>query len=223
MHLKFVEMSLEKINGPTDTKELSTCLSLAVLGTMSDAGKSIITAGLCRILANHDISVAPFKAQNMSNNSTPALLPPPGGHRRNITPDPERNSSDNVALNALDEHTGYGEIGTAQALQAEACRIVPRVEMNPVLLKSGGRRASDGAYLCSVIVMGKQVACEDYGTLKSRTGTLRSLVLKAHEDLAHVTGAQAILIEGAGSCTELNLMERDIVNLPLVREVSCII
>ena len=48
--------------------------SLAVLGTMSDAGKSIIAAGLCRVLSNRGIKVAPFKAQNMSNNAAPALM-----------------------------------------------------------------------------------------------------------------------------------------------------
>eukprot|EP00978_Attheya_sp_CCMP212_P004301 scaffold9421_cov47-Attheya_sp.AAC.2 len=166
--------------------------SLAVLGTGSDVGKSTIAAGLCRLLANHGVRVAPFKGQNMSNNSQPALRP----------------------------DGTYGEIGTAQAIQAEASRIPPRVEMNPVLLKSGGRRDSDGAYLCSVLVLGQTLAVEDYGALGQRTEELRSLVLDAHQRLADVTDAQVIILEGAGSCTELNLMERDIVNLPLVRKLK---
>ncbi len=93
--------------------------------------------------------------------------------------------------------------------------------MNPVLLKSGGRRESDGAYLCSVLVLGKQIAREDYGQLGSRMDSLLSLVLSAHKDLAVTTNSRVIVIEGAGSCTELNLMERDIVNLPLVRKLKC--
>jgi hypothetical protein len=51
--------------------------SLAILGTMSDAGKSVIAAAICRILVNNGTRVAPFKAQNMSNNASPALLPDP--------------------------------------------------------------------------------------------------------------------------------------------------
>ena len=145
-------------------------------------------------MTNHGLSVAPFKGQNMSNNSRPALLP----HGK-----------------------GYGEIGIAQAIQAEACRILPRVEMNPVLLKSGGRRPTDGAYLCSVFVLGQLLATEDYGQLKERTHTLMNLVLNAHQQLHQVTKAQMIVLEGAGSCTELNLMDRDIVNLPLVRKLKC--
>ena len=166
--------------------------SLAVLGTGSDVGKSTIAAGLCRLLSNNGVRVAPFKGQNMSNNSQPAL-----------------------------RHDGtYGEIGTAQVIQAEACRILPRVEMNPVLLKSGGRRDSDGAYLCSVHVLGKALVVEDYGALGKRTEELRSMVLDAHNRLADVTDAEVIILEGAGSCTELNLMERDIVNLPLIRKLK---
>ena len=91
--------------------------------------------------------------------------------------------------------------------------------MNPVLLKFGGRRASDGAYLCSVHVLGKHWATEDYGALGQRKD-LMNLVVDAHQRLGALTKANVIVLEGAGSCTELNLMDRDIVNIPLVRKVS---
>jgi adenosylcobyric acid synthase len=62
---------------------------------------------------------------------------------------------------------------------------------------------------------------ETYGDLGKRTTNLRAMVLESHQALAEVTDCDVILMEGAGSCTELNLMERDIVNLPLVRALNC--
>ena len=88
--------------------------------------------------------------------------------------------------------------------------------MNPILLKSGGRRESDGAYLCSVFVLGQHLATEDFGALGRRTDTLLDLVVQAYQRLP----ASVVILEGAGSCTELNLMERDVVNLPLVRRLQ---
>jgi adenosylcobyric acid synthase len=89
--------------------------SLLVAGTTSDAGKSVLTAGICRWLVRQGVSVAPFKAQNMSNNSAVCL----------------------------DPATGAGaEIGRAQAMQAAAARVVPVPQMNPVLLKPGSDRSS---------------------------------------------------------------------------------
>jgi len=88
---------------------------LLVAGTTSDAGKSVLTAGLCRWLARRGVSVAPFKAQNMSNNSAVCV----------------------------DPVTGRGaEIGRAQAMQAAAAGITPDPRMNPVLLKPGSDRSS---------------------------------------------------------------------------------
>ena len=88
---------------------------LLVAGTTSDAGKSVLTAGICRWLARQGVSVAPFKAQNMSNNSAVCL----------------------------DPVTGEGaEIGRAQAMQAAAAGVVPIPQMNPVLLKPGSDRSS---------------------------------------------------------------------------------
>ncbi|WP_454561264.1 cobyric acid synthase [Mycobacterium haemophilum] len=80
---------------------------LLVAGTTSDAGKSVVTTGLCRALARRGVRVAPFKAQNMSNNSM--VCDGPGG-------------------------AGV-EIGRAQWVQALAARATPEPAMNPVLLK----------------------------------------------------------------------------------------
>ncbi|HEY2794582.1 MAG TPA: cobyric acid synthase [Micromonosporaceae bacterium] len=86
---------------------------MLVAGTTSDAGKSTIVAGLCRWLHRRGVRVAPFKAQNMSNNSVVVL-------------------TEGVA----------GEIGRAQALQAAACGLAPSVAFNPVLLKPGSDMSS---------------------------------------------------------------------------------
>lgn len=96
---------------------------------------------------------------------------------------------------------------------------MPRVEMNPVLLKSGGQN-ENGEYMCSVIVLGKHVVTESYTDLAKRTSSLQSMVLECHHALAEASGAEVIVIEGAGSCTELNLIDRDIANLPLVRALK---
>ncbi len=87
---------------------------LLVAGTTSDAGKSVMTAGICRWLRRRGVRVAPFKAQNMSNNSA-------------------------VAIDAAGRG---GEIGRAQAMQAAACGLAPDVRFNPVLLKPGSDRSS---------------------------------------------------------------------------------
>ena len=78
-----------------------------VLGTTSGAGKSWLTTALCRWAARQGLKVAPFKAQNMSNNAR--VVSGPNG--------------------------AWGEIGSAQYFQALAARCLPDVRMNPILLK----------------------------------------------------------------------------------------
>jgi len=92
---------------------------LLVAGTTSDAGKSLVTTGLCRALARRGVRVAPFKAQNMSNNSM--VVPVTTGVGR---------------------EAGAGEIGRAQWVQALAARVEPETAMNPVLLKPGSDHRS---------------------------------------------------------------------------------
>ncbi|GAA1091772.1 cobyric acid synthase [Nocardiopsis metallicus] len=87
---------------------------LLVAGTTSDAGKSVVTTALCRALARRGVRVAPYKAQNMSNNSM--VCHGPDGHP--------------------------AEIGRAQWVQALAARAIPEPAMNPVLLKPGSDRRS---------------------------------------------------------------------------------
>jgi adenosylcobyric acid synthase len=96
------------------TAKASVGGSLLVAGTTSDAGKNTIVAGICRWLHRQGVRVAPFKAQNMSNNS----------------------------VVVLDDEGRGGEIGRAQAFQAAACGLAPSVLFNPVLLKPGSDMTS---------------------------------------------------------------------------------
>ncbi|MCE3223294.1 MAG: cobQ [Nitrospira sp.] len=153
-------------------------IAIAILGTASDVGKSLITAAVCRLLRRAGFRVAPFKAQNMSLNSF-------------VTPE-------------------GGEIGRAQALQAEACGIPPHVDMNPILLKPESNSRSQ------VIVQGRVWATLDAQTYLARThdSDLSRAVRESYERLA--AQYEVIIIEGAGSAAEVNLRDRDLVNWPVV-------
>jgi adenosylcobyric acid synthase len=149
-----------------------TARALAVLGTGSDVGKSLITAGICRLLHRAGMRVAPFKAQNMSLNSF-------------VTPE-------------------GGEIGRAQALQAEACGIPPHVDMNPILLKPESDNRSQ------VVVRGTVWPRQEAATYYEQRPQLWSIVKESYLRLA--SQYEMIVIEGAGSAAEVNLRERDLVN-----------
>ncbi|KAB1185006.1 MULTISPECIES: cobyric acid synthase [Haloferax] len=88
-----------------------TTPTLLVAGTASHVGKSTVAAGLCRLLATRGLTVAPFKAQNMSNNARAV---------------------------ARHDGDGFGEIGVSQYVQARAAGVVPTTDHNPVLLKPHG-------------------------------------------------------------------------------------
>ncbi|GAA1974036.1 cobyric acid synthase [Catenulispora subtropica] len=105
--------------------------SLLVAGTTSDAGKSLITAGICRWLKRQGVSVAPFKAQNMSNNS--------------------------MVVGA----GGGAEIGRAQVMQAQAAGAEPEVAMNPVLLKPGSDRTSQVVLMGEVFAEASATSYQD--------------------------------------------------------------
>ena len=139
-----------------------------------------MATAICAWLRRRGISVAPFKAQNMSNNSYPCR--------------------------------DGGEIGRAQVAQAEACGLEPERAMNPILLKPNGDGTSQ------VIVNGVV-----WKTLPAR-GYYEYVGLPADAKCWRRTTDLArrfdfVVVEGAGSVSELNLRRYDLVNLGLATRI----
>ncbi len=152
-----------------------------IQGTTSDAGKSTVVTGLCRLLQRRGVKVAPFKPQNMALNSA-------------------------VTIDG-------GEIGRAQAVQAQAAGLEPHTDMNPVLLKPN---TDTGA---QIIIHGKPLSEMNARQYHDYKTTAMQAVLASYQRL---TGQyDTILVEGAGSPAEINLRDRDIANMGFAEEVDC--
>lgn len=154
--------------------------ALMVVGTHSDAGKSILVTALCRIFAREGLAVAPFKSQNMSLNA-------------GVTPE------------------GH-EIARSTYVQAEAAGVAPHVDMNPVLLKPEADHSSQ------VVLDGRpwgRVGAGNWFETKElfwRHITAAFDRLRARSDL--------VILEGAGSPAEINLMKGDVANLRVARHAA---
>jgi len=114
----------------------------------------------------------------------------------------------NMALNSFVTAEG-GEIGRAQAVQAEAAGIAPTVDMNPVLLKP----ATDTG--CQVIVLGKVARTISAGDYYRYTPSLLETIEGSLNRLR--SAYDIVVIEGAGSPAEINLKDREIVNMRVAR------
>jgi adenosylcobyric acid synthase len=202
---------------------------LLVAGTTSDAGKSVLTAGICRWLYRRGVAVAPFKAQNMSNNSAVVV------------------GADGRA----------GEIGRAQAMQAAACGLEPDLRFNPVLLKPGSDLSSQVVLLGQAMpaaepgqptssaagavpgmagsaagvadgvpgAAGGVAAGNAAGTVSVTAGNFRALRPRlarvAFDAFAELrTAYDVVICEGAGSPAEINLRDTDYVNMGLARHAG---
>ncbi len=118
----------------------------------------------------------------------------------------------NMALNSAVTLDG-GEIGRAQAVQAQACGLAPHTNMNPVLLKPN---TDTGA---QVIIHGRAVGnmgAHDYHEYKRIAW---SAVRESYERLA--SEYDVVIVEGAGSPAEINLREHDIANMGFAEAVDC--
>jgi adenosylcobyric acid synthase len=117
----------------------------------------------------------------------------------------------NMALNSFITREG-GEIGRAQAYQAEAARIEPSIDMNPVLLKATGEAG------CQVILNGKvhaNMGAQEYYAFKKHAW---AAVTQAYDRLSK--RHDVIIIEGAGSPAEINLSNDEVVNMSVARHVK---
>ena len=192
-------------------KSLAKLHPVMLAGTGSDVGKSILAAALCRIFKQDGYAPAPFKAQNMALNSyaTPEGL----------------------------------EIGRAQAVQAEAAGIPCHTDMNPLLLKPNSDHTSQ------VVLHGKPIgnkSAYDYWRKPTQalpkggmSDTCEPLHVTKHPSLGEGLGGpidfraevcaafdrlatryNPIVMEGAGSISEINLRDTDLVNLPMARHAK---
>jgi adenosylcobyric acid synthase len=155
--------------------------TLMIQGCTSDAGKSALVTGICRVLYRRGRRVAPFKPQNMALNSA-------------VTAD-------------------GGEIGRAQAVQAQACGLEPHTDMNPVLLKPN---TDIGA---QVIVHGRAIGNMDASRYHEFKPQLLAAVLESHARLAGEY--EVVVVEGAGSPAEINLRDNDIANMGFAEAADC--
>ena len=239
-----------------------TARCIMVLGTSSGAGKSWIATALCRHYANQGLKVAPFKAQNMSNNARVVAggvapssagggwglaAPPTGAAGPSPQPSPQRGEGvgparlggdmDLLPLPPAGESMGegasspvggglgwgpaaraegagapLGEIGSAQYFQALAARAEPDVRMNPLLLKPEADTRSQ------VVLMGQ--VSRELTALPWRGRSERVWPHIAAALDALIAENDVVVIEGAGSPAEINLMASDVVNLRVARHAN---
>lgn len=164
--------------------------TLLVAGTASHVGKSTVAAGLCRYLADRGVSVAPFKAQNMSNNARAVPRP--------------------AAVVDSADSPAFGEIGVSQYVQARAARVRPTTDHNPVLLKPRGDGESQ--LVVDGVAVGHFAAGNYYD---GHWHDARERAIAAHGRLA--AAHDVVVAEGAGSIAEINLHDRDLANVETAR------
>ena len=154
--------------------------SLSIFGTSSDAGKSTLSFAITYLLHKRGIKVAPYKAQNVSNNSQ-------------VTDD-------------------GGEVAIPQYFAAEAIGLKTTTDMNPILLKSGGKSKAH------IIINGKSAGDKDVWSYYRDINTLKPHAKNAFKNL--LKNYECVVAEGAGSPVELNLMDRDLSNIYIASEFN---
>ena len=155
-------------------------IPIMVVGTSSDAGKTLISTVICNYLTEKGFSVAPFKMQNMSLNSMCAIE--------------------------------GGEMSVAQYIQSIACKKLPSIKFNPILLKPD----SGNTYVIFKGKYYKRFSPKDY--MKDRKKEFFDEGINILKDLLNEN--DYVIIEGAGSPAEINLMKYDITNMAVAKAVD---
>ena len=168
--------------------------SIMLAGTGSDVGKSILATALCRIFLQDGYHPTPFKAQNMALNSyaTPEGL----------------------------------EIGRAQAVQAEAAGIPCHTDMNPLLLKPQSDHTSQ--VVLNGVPIGNRDAYDFWRSTRNNQSVRSNPNIPSIDFRQEVCAAfdrlnaryNPIVLEGAGSISEINLRDHDLVNMPMARHAD---
>ncbi|AEH37796.1 cobyric acid synthase [Halopiger xanaduensis] len=176
--------------------------TLLVAGTASHVGKSTVAAGLCRLLADRGVAVAPFKAQNMSNNARVVVRPERGNDGET--------TDGHAARDGTTDGDRWGEIGVSQFVQARAARTTPTTDHNPVLLKPRGDAESQ------LVLQGEAHDHVPVGTYYDEYwDRARECAVGSYRRLA--ADNDVIVAEGAGSIAEINLHDRDLANVETAR------
>ncbi|WP_338576108.1 cobyric acid synthase [Pseudomonas canadensis] len=118
----------------------------------------------------------------------------------------------NMALNSAVTAEG-GEIGRAQAVQAQAAHLAPHTDMNPVLLKPNSDTGSQVIIHGRAVTTMNAVAYHDYKAIAMQA------VLTSHARLSQAYSV--VMVEGAGSPAEINLRANDIANMGFAEAVDC--
>ena len=192
--------------------------TLLVAGTASHVGKSTIATGLCRLLADCGLDVAPFKAQNMSNNARVVLRSAmlEGGDTASFATETSQGGADaskQAGDPAAAERPGadiWGEIGVSQFVQARAARRTPTTDCNPVLLKPRGDGESQ------LVLDGRAIAHLPAGSYYDEYWE-RALQCAETAYRRLAATADVVIAEGAGSIAEINLHDRDLANVETAR------
>ena len=175
----------------------NTAETILVAGTASHVGKSTVAAGLCRRLADAGVDVAPFKAQNMSNEARAVVRP-------------AAVRDDASASGVGSDPPAFGEIGVSQYVQARAAGVRPTTDHNPVLLKPRG--GGESQLVLDGVAVGHHAAADYYADFWDDA---RRAADAAHGRLAADT--DVIVAEGAGSIAEINFHDRDLANVEAAR------